>query len=81
MVFYYLCRENKGASQLRGNRAADLCLIFANTKSGFSYHAAQSDLSLLHRCMFSASLMMSILILPNVSRDDYQIISCMIVCD
>ena len=25
---YYLCRENKGADQLRGNREADLRLCF-----------------------------------------------------
>ena len=55
--------------------------VFAYAKSGFSNHAAQNDLSLLHRCMFSASLMMSMLILPNVLRDDYQIISCMIAWD
>ena len=55
--------------------------VFAYAKSGFSNHAAQSDLSLLHRCMFSASSMMSILIPPHVSRDDYQIIFCLIACD
>ena len=29
---YYLCSENKGADQLRGDRAADLCLCFHKCK-------------------------------------------------
>ena len=40
-VLYYLCKENKGADQLRGNREADLRLFFAYAKSGFSHEEAQ----------------------------------------
>ena len=31
----YLCSENKGADQLPGYRAADLCLYFTYVKSWF----------------------------------------------
>ena len=34
---YYLCSENKGANQLRGNRAADLRPCFAYAKSRYSH--------------------------------------------
>ena len=37
---YYLCRENKGADQLRGYPEADLRLFFRICKSWFSHDAA-----------------------------------------
>ena len=38
---YYLCSENKGAAQLRGNRVADLRCVFAYARSRFSHDAVQ----------------------------------------
>ena len=37
---YYICRENKGADQLRGYREADLRLCFRIYKKRFSHDAA-----------------------------------------
>ena len=43
---YYLCSENKGADQLRGDREADLRLCFRICKHLFSYDVAHfHDLS------------------------------------
>ena len=36
---YYLCSENKGADQLSGYLAADIC-VFVYTKGGFYHDAA-----------------------------------------
>ena len=41
---YYLCSENKGADQLRGNCEADLRLCFQYAKHSFSHDAAQYDI-------------------------------------
>ena len=37
---HHLCRENKGADQVRGDRAADLRLCLRICKSRFSHDAA-----------------------------------------
>ena len=39
---YYICSESIGADQLRGRRAADLCLCFRICNIRFSHGAAQS---------------------------------------
>ena len=54
---HYLCRENKGADQLCGIRAADLPLFFAYTRSRFSHDGAymisreESALNQTYNCM------------------------------
>ena len=44
---YYLCSKNKGADQLHGYHAADLCLSFCiYAKSRFSHDAAHLIITL-----------------------------------
>ena len=54
---YYLCSKNKGADQLQGYHATDLCLCFRNRfshgavmRQNYLYHLAQSDSECKLRC-------------------------------
>ena len=47
----YLCSKNKGADQLCGNHAADLCYVFAYAKRSCSHVVSQINLQqLFQRC-------------------------------